>query len=177
MKTNNKEIVLPFFSGFYNSIHSKCIDMCIESYGIDWEKIDYKATHNQYASDYVQELNRLIDTSLIFKDIDSPKFYNYSTDRLFCEVSDKEAMRIYNEVIDTPELEEYVKDAFSSRPGFIPFYSNDVQDWKNKPLIEYDHNELGVLLEVLAAFEFSDIDNEISINRELETELHELKTE
>ena len=41
--------------------------------------------------------------------------------------------------------EDKIKELFTSRSGFISFYSNDVEDYK-KPLADYDHNELFVIM-------------------------------
>lgn len=42
-----------------------------------------------------------------------------------------------------------IKKRFTSYDGFISFYSNRIEDWLDKPLTEWDHNELGTLLYAL----------------------------
>ena len=45
------------------------------------------------------------------------------------------------------KLKERIKERFSSRDGFMSFYSSDLGDWP-KELKDWDHNQLSTLLEV-----------------------------
>ena len=75
------------FGGFYNSIHSDIIDIYIEDMKYNWEDVNYKATYKNYSESYIKVLNNILDTNLIFKALNSPKFYNYSTDVINVELS------------------------------------------------------------------------------------------
>lgn len=167
------EIIIPF-SGFYNSVHDEQIDHCIEQ-AFDHDgtgspeipddfyiKMDYSYIWPEYAALYCAwteyKINEYLDLNadplkITFKDLVSPKYYNYSTDRLFAEISDKDILRLYS-LADKDILEKLVFDTFTSRDGFSSYYQNSLkevpnQDYKiswDKPVIEWDCNQLGTLL-------------------------------
>lgn len=88
-----------------------------------------------------------------FESMDSPREYNFATDRLFAHVpraTVAHMMQICRR--DRYEtLGRIVNERFTSRSGFISYYSNDVTTWQGKPLSQWDHNELQTLM--LAALE------------------------
>lgn len=155
------------FSGFYESNHSFAFDNYIEyemeelaSFVDDGEilglygeyfddSIDWKKAHEQYAKFYVDRFNEYFDDvlninlGLTFESLSSPTYYNYTTDRIFCHLSDDKLKQLIK-LVETDNLEKVIKDNCTSYPGFISHYSNDMSDWKNKT--EYDHNEIYLLL-------------------------------
>jgi len=48
--------------------------------------------------------------------------------------------------MDRSESQELINDRFKSRSGFMSFYDEFVTDWAEKPLNEWDENELSILL-------------------------------
>ena len=78
----------------------------------------------------------------------SPREYNFETDRLFIKTNTLTINRFFtiskNEGHET--LETQIKERFTSHSGFISSYSNRLSEWLDKPLTEWDHNELGTLL-------------------------------
>ena len=114
--------------------------------------------HNGYiaiAKDYVIAMDTLItdetglELGLAFKDMTSPREYNFSTDRLFSDISRDSIARMFwfSRTLDKHDtLARIIKERFTSYDGFHSFYSNDVAAWLEKPLSEWDHNELGTLL-------------------------------
>ena len=85
---------------------------------------------------------------LTFGEMTSPREYNFTTDRVFGHVRLSTMRDLFNRsAADRHEtLSRVIRDRFTSRSGFISFYSNDVRDWVKKPLRDWDHNEYGTLL-------------------------------
>lgn len=152
------DINIPF-SGFYESIHSQEIDRAIESMFDDretgefaewgselsWElDHDYSATCEQYSKEYVESMGHIYDLELTFDGVDSPRYYNYSTDRVFAKISRDSVARMWR-ATDSDDLRDMIKKRFTSYDGFASHYSNDLSEWPCK-LSEWDHNQLGALL-------------------------------
>jgi len=80
--------------------------------------------------------------------ISSPREYNFTTDRLFVEVSIASLFQLYHKV-DQDILAETIRDNFTSYDGFISHYSNDINsdEWRN--LAEWDHNRWLTLIEAI----------------------------
>tara|TARA_R110000787_G_C13176372_1_gene421348 strand:+ start:63 stop:566 length:504 start_codon:yes stop_codon:yes gene_type:complete len=110
------------FGGFYHSEHSENIDSKEESYGYNWEDIDYKSTHLNYSKEYLNRLSDELDVNLKFISLDSPKFYNFSTDKIYCSISEEDFSTLLS-VYDTKELFNYIEEHSKSRDGFSSFCS------------------------------------------------------
>ncbi len=175
MKTETRVTTIPF-DGFYESWHSVSIDDAIErsnEYAIENERevididvIDFPKVYQAYAESYTKLVNNTlaewfnIDLQIEFESLDSPREYNFTTDRIFAQIPLSKLEALYNLVIKyhENEIKSYVKSTFSSRSGFISSYSYNLDDW---PAIEdWDHNQIGTLLEV--AFHLYMSDNDIS---------------
>ena len=159
----NLEIIIPF-SGFYYSIHDDAINSEIERIFSDYETgcdvnnglvdrahMDGNFRHFfvEYAKAYVEAFADEFEIpSLKFKELDSPREYNFTTDKIVCEIDIRDVRRIMAD-IDKKELENRVKERFTSYDGFISFYSNDVNDWPSE-VSDWDCNQLRTLLEVYA---------------------------
>lgn len=96
---------------------------------------------------------------LTFKGIASPKYYNFETDRLICDVEyDRTALIDYCFSKHRKEFDEYLKENFTSYDGFISFVPNNVAEfWQDRDdsknidvMIEF------VLLDYLDADEYRD---------------------
>ena len=114
------------FGGFYNSIHSDIIDIYIEDMEYDWEAVNYNDTYKIYSESYIKALNNILDTNLIFKALNSPKFYNYSTDFINVEISKKDILKLLKYVKDADLKEEVfniIKDSSTSKDGYVAFYN------------------------------------------------------
>ena len=157
------------FAGFYESMFSGELDAVQERFveyeveknpGLDpdipnnalWHCADYGKAYDHIARAYVDHFNQYIldeyelDLDLKFESMQSPKFYNFETDRIFCEISE-ENVRKLREAVSDPALRQAIKERFTSRSGFISNYPNHLEDWP--PLEQWDHNELGTLLVAL----------------------------
>lgn len=176
------EIALPKFYGFYESpLDDYEISDDIESYGDvtqdQYEKIDWKATHKAISIAYLDKyweqnketLNAFGISSLEFKGIDSPKYYNYSTDVLACYATldktkfRKEIKKLTRE--NWQAFEIYIKEKYSSRSGFVSFYSNDADKWIDNLLVndlETDNNVLEGFLEFIMNMECEYTENDLN---------------
>lgn len=122
----------------YGEILIDCMD-----YGAAYRAMaaDYAAAFDQWAAD---NLNTA-PGSFIFESMDSPREYNFTTDRIYVTVPFTVMEALFNR-IDREKLADTISKRHSSRDGFISFYNNDLESWLEKPLDDYDHNEYGTLL-------------------------------
>jgi hypothetical protein len=157
------------FAGFYESWYSGELDHVQERFveyeveknpGLNpdipnealWHCADYGKAYDHIARAYVDQFNQHLideyelDLDLKFESLQSPREYNFQTDRIFCEISE-ENVRKLREAVSDPALRQAIRERFTSRSGFISSYPNHLEDWP--PLEQWDHNELGTLLVAL----------------------------
>ena len=165
MKTIQLEINFPLFEGFYNSYLDLSENIEVgegESYSMteeQFDEIDWKATNNNVSKFYLNyfkdELkdffNEIGIINLDFVKVDSPKYYNYSTDKLVCNIQiDKNVfvheLRKYN----FEAWRQFLKNNFTSYDGFISFYPNDPNEWAE--LITEKFEDDNVIIETLLQF-------------------------
>jgi hypothetical protein len=168
METKTKNILVPFV-GFYESLaSSRAEDMAfrnfisengiIENETTGWldvpedmteeeqEKFwDYygdncKDYEKEVAVAYIDALASELGIDINFESIYSPKQYNYTTDRLFVDVLEKELIDLYNRT-DKEILAEVIKENHTSGPGFSSYYDNEItaESWSDPE--KYDHNQ------------------------------------
>ena len=158
------------FAGFYNSKYSGELDAVQERFveyeveknpGLNpdipnealWHCADYGKAYDHIARAYVDQFNQHLideyelDLDLKFESMQSPREYNFQTDRIFCEISE-ENVRKLREAVSDPALRQAIRERFTSRSGFISSYPNHLNAWNPNPLL-WDHNELGTLLVAL----------------------------
>ncbi len=166
MDNNNKimEVIVPF-SGFYHSVHNDYFDNTLEycfnddsGSPIDYDDhdslaskasdcINWRETWVCYADAYTDMIKSDFNLdSLKFKDLISPKYYNYETDRILAEISFSDVMAMY-EAIDIEDLKTKVKELFTSCSGYISHYPSNLDDW-DSDLANWDHNQVMTLMEV-----------------------------
>lgn len=152
------EIELPFM-GFYESLHDELLDehirdavaYAVHGEGFDeislvdgqqidnvmWEAdIDWTAIREAYCKVYVEQLSSELGLDLEFADLVSPKYYNFSTDRLFVTIPEEEAKRVRKVAEQSDGWMQRIKDMFSDRDGFHSFFSPDTGDdvWTREQL-------------------------------------------
>ena len=113
------------FGGFYNSLHSDIIESYIEDLEYNWEDVNYISTYNEYSKSYIKVINNILDTNLIFKALNSPKFYNFTTDYINVEISKKDVLKLFKYVKDEDlkqEVFNIIKDSSTSKDGYVAFY-------------------------------------------------------
>ena len=132
------------FGGFYESIHSYYIDNNIE----DFETVDYTALQTIYGTAYVDMINEELGSEIKFIGIDSPREYNFTTDKLVVDVNAVSLQGI-KAFIRENELKEEVQslldEVTTSRDGYIPFYT--AEDVLNDPEMI-----TGIRLDVIATY-------------------------
>ena len=166
----NKILVQIPFSGFYCSVWDSLIDGAIES-EIEWynkenrtEKtsddfeFDYRAIFEKIAKKYCfywgNQLNDSIlfntgesfDISFKFESLQSPKYYNFETDRIFAYCDFEKFKELYN-YLAKYGFKEWLWERMKPRSGFIPHYSNCLEDWGD--IETWDYNQYGLFLEWL----------------------------
>jgi hypothetical protein len=140
------------FGGFYNSNHESNIDHMIEAYEYEWDKVNYKETFNSYIDDYANKLSSFIlseyKIETDFKNIklNSPKYYNFSTDVIDCEIDSQQVVQLNQVLIKDDSFLSYLKDRTKSYDGYTSFYNYD-EALSNKDdililyVLEYVSNE------------------------------------
>ena len=117
---------------------------------------DYKSAYEEYAEFYAQSfIDEFFDGDGTFRGMESPKFYNFETDRIFVNISDEMLDQIWVET-RPKDLIDTAKDRHTSRSGFISFYSPDTTTWG--PYQEWDQNQLMTLLLAWLSDGFSEMD-------------------
>jgi hypothetical protein len=149
------------FAGFYGSGHDAELDYAMEAMfsndpgdpnpGLSirvsgrghWPAV-HRAYAKAFAESYCEEVG-IRDAR--FASIDSPKFYNFETDRLFIELPLDEVQRMMREA-SSAALDQVAGERHTSRSGFISFYSPDWRTWGD--VASWDHNQLQTLIETYA---------------------------
>lgn len=108
---------------------------------------DYKKAHEHIAREYAKQFAEYVKPyKLEFESMTSPREYNFETDRVFMTVSEID-FELMLAATDRLILAGLVRERFTSQSGFASFYSNNLLDWLDKPLEDWDHNEVGTALE------------------------------
>lgn len=180
-----KLVCIHAFPGFYESALSAAIDQEIESvFNTDdsgcnsnipddlYFKMDYSPIHAAQAKEYCEqwcdtfESETGIKLEYEYESYTSPREYNFETDRLFCYLSDASIAALFtaSEADNHKQLSEHIEARFTSRDGFISSYFNDLGKWLLKPVLTWDHNELGTLLDAVLAIHCSEQEIEQSFS-------------
>lgn len=157
------------FNGFYESMWSQGVDHEEEQY-FEWLKEEhdihpddmqalyewmwrhtkYHVAYQHIAFEFVQPFQDFINEqlglsiSLTFKDMTSPREYNFETDRIFVDISYRDALILARRV-GRNALRKAAKQMFTSRDGFSSYYRNDPAEWGR--LRGWDHNQLHCLFQ------------------------------
>lgn len=149
MKNNNKVAI--DFGGFYESIHMDNIDNLINSFWedgnypeYDWQNINYKKTYLNYINSYCGHLSNYIkseyniDMSFNNLELDSPKYYNYSTDKILANIPANQIKELNSLMIKDALFLEFLKERTQSYDGYFSFYTYDTAlNNKDNVLIMY----------------------------------------
>ena len=176
---NKLESTIPF-DGFYESFISADIDHQIGQQ-IEWDSdihdlneseeeilynnyltVNTSYFYNQIAEDYtnfyIDALNERLEgftLNATYKCFESPREYNFETDRIFIEIEENHAVDFIEHIVQNykKELEKKIEDRFRSRSGFISFYKNSIDLWA-KDFKEWDCNMIGTCFEL---FDFDEL--------------------
>jgi hypothetical protein len=121
---------------------------------IFFDVTDYHAIYEDIANCYADAFNNVVSEEigialgLKFEKMTSPRYYNFETDRLFCYIpwASVQALFAASVADDHKALRDVLSDRHTSYDGFCSHYSNDLETWTEKPLEDWDHNELCSLL-------------------------------
>ena len=176
---NKLESTIPF-DGFYNSYFSSDIEHQIGQQ-IEWDADIYDLNEDEeqilwnnylsvnrssfyneiaehYTDLYIDALNERLEGFTLkakFNLLTSPKEYNFETDRIFIDIERDHAIDFIKYIIKNhkKELENKIKDRFTSRSGFWSHYKNGLDLW-TKDYSEWDHNQIGTCFEL---FDFDEL--------------------
>ena len=165
---NKLESTIPF-DGFYKSFISDDIDYQIgqqiewdvDTFNLDESEREviednyldinrsyfYSQIAEDYTNFYIDELNERLEGFTLkakFNLLISPREYNFETDRIFIEIEENHAIDFIKYIIKNykKELEEKIKQRFTSRDGFISYYKNSLDLWIDD-YSEWDCNMIG----------------------------------
>jgi len=100
-----------------------------------WSLIHQKASKEwvEFVKDYLKEYHEL-DINLEFKELSSPREYNFTTDRIFADIPKQDMVKLINYVLENYKKSwvKIIEDSFTSCDGFISFYSNDSRYWEGQ---------------------------------------------
>lgn len=162
MSNKKQEVRLMFFTGFYESIHDSVFDfeteMIMEDYpGKTWDDFRFSYDWKDYSKMYVRAISSELGIDLEFQELISPREYNFTTDKIICYIKPKDVKKIKS-ALNSKTFDKLVKERFTRRDGFIPFYSCYADEWREKKLSEWDAVELGTLLDAWIIEQEMDLD-------------------
>jgi hypothetical protein len=116
--------------------------------------INYKIWQEHIAQEWVESFSIYfkgttgLDLPLSFEEMTSPREYNFETDRVFASAPSSAIVKLFKESKRNLHVNfaKVIEDSFTRRDGFIPHYSNDIEEWTEKPITSWDHNEVGTLI-------------------------------
>jgi hypothetical protein len=145
---------------------------------------DFKAMHRQYAKDYAAAFFDLLHTAgtyinerspktflpelctikYDFESLESPKYYNYNTDRIYVKI-DQTILQAMLSLVLTHYKEGFfslIADQYTSYDGFHSFHPNTFEEWPSN-IAEWGEARLGTVLQAftiytLETYEVKDID-------------------
>lgn len=147
------EVKIPS-EGFYYSFISDLVDEYIqekeEYYDLECDSVDFEGISKEYTSLYQSHIKDVtgLEVPISFKELVSPREYNFSTDEIYVSVSfsDMEKLHIFLMSQCATEVQNKVDSIYKSRECFFSYYSDFCEEWKSKPLHEWDSNELFLLM-------------------------------
>jgi len=176
---NKLESTIPF-DGFYNSYISSDIEHQIGQQ-IEWDSDIYDLNEDEqqilwdnylsvnrssfyneiaehYTDLYIDALNERLEGFTLkakFNLLTCPREYNFETDRIFIDIERDHAIDFIKYIIKNhkKELENKIKERFTSRSGFWSHYKNGLDLW-TKDYSEWDHNQIGTCFEL---FDFDEL--------------------
>lgn len=131
-----KQEIFINFGGFYNSIHDAQIENQFEAYedNIDTgaNERDWTPTQINYSIEYLKKIEQFlfdnkIEVKLNFVRIESPREYNFETDKIVVNILKKHQKSIINFVNNKfqAELIELIRAQTTASSGYHPFYTFD----------------------------------------------------
>ncbi len=118
----------------------------------------YNQIAKDYTNFYIDDLNAKLNyaypdhgftLNAKFSFLTSPKEYNFATDRIFIDIEKNHAIDFIKYIIKhyKKELEEKIKQRFTSRSGYWSHYKNTLNSW-TQDYSEWDCNMIGTCFEL-----------------------------
>jgi len=73
--------------------------------------------------EFIDSLNDMLELELKFIQIDSPRFYNFTTDKIEAEINENDFNKLKDTYLNSNEFIDYVNENSKSRDGFTSFYN------------------------------------------------------
>jgi len=181
------EVVIPCFPGFYESELSDLIDRAVddlfdyEGNGDSkstpkdfWDHVKYQETELNVAQLWLEGYQRWLkndhdlDIPLKWAAMESPKEYNFTTDRVFVNVKLNDVAKVFRRA-GKDDVAATARKMFTSYDGFISFYDSDIRDWGK--FSTWDHNQFGAVFAALGDQEDMDIMYDCNCNGEMDNAL------
>lgn len=161
-------VYLPF-GGFYESILSAELDNDVtreietinEEEGLNLTSDDFDIDYSELFEDTAEGIaehfpywilkNTGVDISATFVELWRPRFYNFETDRIYCDIPRDDIRKLLT-WLDTEYpgyFREYVRKTLEPCSGFIPLYSNNLTDWGD--FDKWDNVQLSQVLEAVSS--------------------------
>ena len=146
------EVQIPF-QGFYHSMHDAVLDCELEQiedsgqslYDLFCDAADYQNTRFEYAKAYAIAFgDEYLPKPCALSNLDSPREYNFETDRIFVKI-DRSTLDMIYRLTAKDRLIQKAKENHTSYDGFMSFYSPDISSWGH--YTTWDHNQLHTLLQ------------------------------
>lgn len=139
----------------YDNFNDYQIDVCREFMNCYIDKIidilpNYIISDKEFKFDIVADKDNII--------VVSPKYYNYTTDKCYCniETNNKTLKLIKDYTLNLKGAETFISSHYRSYDGYISFLSPDIKDWQSKDIIDYEENMLIGLLDMLILLDNED---------------------
>jgi hypothetical protein len=128
------------FEGFYYSIYEGMVESIIyneieEGFLKNDDNVNYKGIFEEMAKSIFDDILEIFidetfvivgddfcSSNIIYEGLSSPKYYNYSTDKLMAKITYNNYSLIYGKYIINDNFVNYVNEASKSRDGFSSFY-------------------------------------------------------
>ena len=145
------EIDTEYYSELYDLNESEEELLCNSFLNINSYKF-YNQIAKDYTNFYIDALNERLKGFTLkatYKCFESPREYNFETDRIFIEIEENHCIEFIEYIVKNykKDLEKKIEDRFRSRSGFISFYKNSIDLW-TKDFKEWDCNMIGTCFEL-----------------------------
>jgi len=181
MATTKLSMSLPFFPGFYESwlfnsdTEYRAIQNELDYYreekpGVTEDNLDfdYESYKRDAIENFIEAWKSLAPADIIeaveFDELDSPRYYNFRTDYLYCTVTFKEGWQgVMRKFMDENKesLRERIRKDWSSYDGFISFMDNDIEAWPVHLFDDPDERYVGSMIRYMMEAENDDIRDKI----------------
>jgi hypothetical protein len=149
------------FEGFYESRAIEMIENIVErdleelnktdrDFEGDWtDWIDYKQAKEVWVKEYLTAFQEHlkyehdISINLVYKELWSPREYNFMTDKIIVEISEED----FNNIKDDKETDEWISEACKSRDGF----------YSNYPTLKYVKQNDEIYLQYIFKYIFEEV--------------------